>query len=95
MSNDPVEQRALPVEERWFQTIYEMINLFWTIDANEDGQLSVEEVRTGLFDLLPAGSSLHNLPEPVMDQIDSFLEDFDSNKDGFISLKGKRIFRIQ
>merc|ERR1712212_398852 len=85
INNDPAEQRTKLTQERWLDTIYEMIDLFRSIDTNGDGALSVQEVKNGLMDMLP--ESFQNLPDPVMEQVVHLLEDFDSNSNGYISVK--------
>ena len=84
----PIE--AAPEQERLLgliKNVYEMIKVFKQTDANGDGKLSVEEMKTALSGMLPT----ENLPEPVVEYFDKQLEEFDTNGDGNISLFGKDI----
>ena len=81
------ENRSGATEERLLgliKNVYEMIKLFKQTDADGNGKLSVDEMKTGLSGMLPT----ENLPEPVIQYFDQQLEEFDSNKDGNISLFG-------
>ena len=81
------ETRSSIIEERLLgliKNIYEMIKVFKQTDANGDGKLSVEEMKSALSGMLPTD----NLPAPVVDYFDKQLEEFDSNGDGNISLSG-------
>ena len=76
----PDEERLLGL----IKNVYEMVKLFKQTDSNGDDKLSVDEMKTGLSGMLPT----ENLPEPVIKYFEEQLEEFDSNKDGNISLFG-------
>ena len=81
------ENRSESTEERLLgliKNIYEMIKVFKQTDANGDGKLSVDEMKTALSGMLPTES----LPAPVVQYLDKQLEEFDNNGDGNISLSG-------
>merc|ERR550517_1641587 len=87
LNNGESEERAA-VQERLLgliKNVYGMIKLFKGIDADGDGQISVDEMKAGLLGMLP--DSMQNLPAPIMDQLDQHFEDFDSNGDGYIDIK--------
>merc|ERR550517_2231052 len=81
LNNSETEERLLGL----IKNVYGMIKLFKNIDADSDGQISIDEMKSGLLGLLP--DSMTNLPAPIMDQIDQHFEDFDSNGDGNIDIK--------
>jgi len=87
LNNGETEERAA-VQDRLLgliKNVYGMIKLFKGIDADGDGQISVDEMKAGLSGMLP--DSMQNLPAPIMNQLDQHFEDFDSNGDGFIDIK--------
>merc|ERR1712136_609951 len=79
------EARVVSTQERFgiFDKIKELVEKFEEFDANEDGSVSLAEIKEGILGMFPKPQ----IPETVQNFLNEHLKQFDSDGDGNISLK--------
>ena len=82
--------REAKVDDRIFNLITQVLDLFKKLDANGDGSISPLEVLGFLTSQAAPGVNLPTIPS-----ITDLLKPFDTNNDGNIDLAGKCSLQIQ